>query len=394
MSEYVTTAVSILRALNDNGFEAYFVGGYVRDSLLNIPTKDIDITTSALPEEVMQIFENVKETGKRFGTVTVIVNNLAYEVTTFRAEGTYSDRRRPDTISFSNSIEEDVVRRDFTVNGICMNADGKVIDLVEGESDLKTKTLRMIGNPSVRLEEDILRALRAVRFVSSHGFKVEAETKHALKESAKYITTLPIERIMQELNKVFKGKYLKEALELLIDTGLAHYLYGLEKGLKYLLSLKEITDLSVLDIFTVCFIKDHFDDVWRFSNQHQRLIIKLMNLHEITRSDDFNTFMVFSHGLELCKLVNHINVILGYKDQTNNLIKIDKAMPVKDVCDLAFKGQDIMQLTELRKHSLIGLVIDDLLERVLDGRLENEYEVLKAYALKKINKLQLGESNE
>jgi tRNA nucleotidyltransferase (CCA-adding enzyme) len=185
------------------------------------------------------------------------------------------------------------------------------------------------------------------------------------------------------------------AFKHLLNTTIAKYLYGLEKGLKFLVEKKR-QDLSPIEVYMVCFIVDYFDDVWRFSNQQKRLIDKVMQLHLITREDTFNTMMVFSHGIKLCSLVNKINVILGYDDQTKRLAHIDDAMPIKDVCDLAFKGQDIMQLTALKSHRLIGLVIDDLLEQVLYGRLTNQYDVLKAHALKKINKLnkELGENNE
>jgi tRNA nucleotidyltransferase (CCA-adding enzyme) len=395
MSNYEATAKSILHTLNAHGYDAYFVGGYVRDMLLNRTTKDIDITTSARPEEVMAIFDNVKETGKRFGTVTVLKHEMAFEVTTFRAEGTYSDHRRPDTILFSDELEQDVKRRDFTINALCMDLEGNVIDLVDGKTDLKNHCLRMIGDPTSRLKEDVLRALRAIRFVSSHDFEIEAATLEALKEAAPLIQTLPIERIMQELNLIFKGPFKMNAFKHLLNTTIAKYLYGLEKGLKFLVEKKR-QDLSPIEVYMVCFIVDYFDDVWRFSNQQKRLIDKVMQLHLITREDTFNTMMVFSHGIKLCSLVNKINVILGYDDQTKRLAHIDDAMPIKDVCDLAFKGQDIMQLTALKSHRLIGLVIDDLLEQVLYGRLTNQYDVLKAHALKKINKLnkELGENNE
>ncbi|MEC9485585.1 MAG: CCA tRNA nucleotidyltransferase [Candidatus Izemoplasma sp.] len=397
MTDYEANAKHVLKTLNDAGYEAYFVGGFVRDTLLNLPTKDIDITTNATPQEVIDLFDRVKETGMKYGTVTVLFNNLAYEVTTFRSDGTYTDNRRPDTIQFSKTLEEDVKRRDFTVNALCMDYDGDIIDLVDGQADLAKGELRMIGDPHKRLKEDALRMLRAIRFVSSHGFHLQQETHGAITSHNALIPTIAIERIMQELDKTFRGQYLNEAINVLLETDVADVLYGIKPGLEYLNRKgKQLNNLSPIEIFTICFILGEDNDIWRFSNRQRRLIDQLILLHEVTKEDQFNTFLVFSYSIEVCDIVNRINVTLGYRDQSQRLKEIDQSMPIKDVCDLKFKGEDIIKLTTLKKHSLIGLIIDDLLEGVLEGRLNNNYQELKDYTLNKINALQkdTGDKNE
>ena len=180
----------------------------------------------------------------------------------------------------------------------------------------------------------------------------------------------------------------------MIDTGVDKVLFGLEKGIRYLATIEET--LHPIEAYIICFILDEFHDIWRFSNKNYRLMMNVITLHEVTKNDAFNKYIVFSNHADVCYLTNRINVLLGYENQAQLITKINNELPVKDVCDLAFKGQDILELTTLRKRSWIGLVIDDLLYDVIMGIMPNEYEVLKTFALKRIQELQkeMGETNE
>ncbi|MBU1020497.1 MAG: hypothetical protein KJ847_04720, partial [Firmicutes bacterium] len=205
---------------------------------------------------------------------------------------------------------------------------------------------------------------------------------------------ISIERVMIELDKIFRGEFRNMALKSMIDTGVVQDLYGLEKGLVFLQD--NPTKLSPLEVFIVCFIMDDIDDIWRFSNKHKNLIIQVIGLHEVTKEDVFNRFIVYVNGLETCLLTNKINVLLGYDDQEEHIRQLDQALPIKDVCDLVFKGQDILWLTPLKKKSVIGIIIDDIKYNVIMGNLPNEYEALKKYAFKRIEELniEMGEQNE
>ncbi|MCF7927249.1 MAG: CCA tRNA nucleotidyltransferase [Candidatus Izimaplasma sp.] len=386
MTKNLENAKKILKKLKSNGYEAYIVGGFVRDHLIGRTSKDIDITTNATPDEVIEVFNNVKETGKKYGSVTVLKNNFKYEVTTFRTEQEYSDRRRPDEIEFSNNIKEDLTRRDFTMNALLMTENEEIIDILDGQKDVENKLIRTINDPDKRFKEDALRILRAFRFVATLGFDIEAETLQALGANRLLIKDIAIERTMIELSKIFKGKYRTKAIKYLLETNVSEALFGIEEGLKTL-SKKE-QSLSPILAFTICFIKGEYQDVWKFSNRQKRLIKKLYSLHEVTKEDSFNKYIVFSNKLDLCLLANKINVFLGYDDQEKEIKKQYEELPVKEVCDLKFKGQDIIELTPLRKKSIIGLVIDDLLYNVIMGILPNEYEPLKEFSLKKIKELQ------
>lgn len=394
MNQRLNEANAILRTLHDAGHDAYIVGGYVRDHLLGRPSDDIDITTSATPDEVDALFSRVKHTGKKFGGVTILHQDHSFEVTTFRKEGEYVQHRYPKDVTFSKRLADDVVRRDFTINALAMDDTGRIIDLVDGRTDLETGILRAIGNPGQRFREDALRILRAFRFVSKLGFTLDPATSDAIFEHKHLIRTIKVERVMQELDKIVTGEHARMAYRAMIETGVHAHLHGLAKGIETVANLD--TDLTPIEFYLIAFILDDIDDVWRFSNRDLRLIHQVIQLHEVTKNDHFNKYLLFSYKLEPCLLANRISVLLGYPDQEETVHRLWNEMPVKEVCDLAFKGQDILELTTLRSRKIIGLVIDDLLREVLEGTKSNTYDELKPYALQRIEQLQasMEEDNE
>lgn len=207
----------IIRTLNVNGYQAYFVGGCVRDYLMNHPPKDIDICTSALPKQVMACFDNTIPTGIDYGTVTVLIEGMGYEVTTFRAETGY-DGRRPKVVRFSTDLYEDLSRRDFTINAMAMSLSGEVIDPYGGQADLKQACLRFVGVPMDRLLEDRLRLLRYVRFLTRLGFKSAHESEELTWQLD--ISQLSYERVQQELNEMLLIDKPSEAIRYLHRLGL------------------------------------------------------------------------------------------------------------------------------------------------------------------------------
>ncbi|EGL46984.1 tRNA nucleotidyltransferase/poly(A) polymerase family protein [Streptococcus anginosus SK52 = DSM 20563] len=177
-------ALPVLKKIKNAGFEAYFVGGSVRDALLNRPIHDVDIASSSYPEETKRIFERTIDVGIEHGTVLVLEDNHEYEVTTFRTEDIYVDYRRPSHVTFVRSLKEDLKRRDFTINALALDEAGNVIDLFEGLDDLKQQILRAVGTPSERFNEDALRIMRGFRFQASLGFSLDTDTFQAMKMCA------------------------------------------------------------------------------------------------------------------------------------------------------------------------------------------------------------------
>lgn len=200
-------AREIIGTLTEHGFDAYIVGGCVRDSLLKKEPKDWDITTSAKPEQVKALFRRTVDTGLKHGTVTVMIGKEGYEVTTYRIDGEYKDHRRPEKVEFTTDLREDLRRRDFTINAMAYHPDKGVIDCFSGLADLEKGVIRCVGSPYERFEEDALRMLRAVRFAAQLNFTIEEQTKAAIKKKAETLKDISAERIQVELTKLITSSY-------------------------------------------------------------------------------------------------------------------------------------------------------------------------------------------
>ena len=200
-------AAKVIQTLEQHGFEAYIVGGCVRDSILGRTPGDWDITTSASPQEVKEIFDHTVDTGIEHGTVTVLMNHEPYEVTTYRVDGKYEDHRRPNEVHFTKSLREDLLRRDFTINAMAYNDSEGIIDMYDGMTDLKNQTIRCVGEAKKRFDEDALRILRALRFQAQLGFQIEEKTEEAIKNQAKFLKDISAERIQVELEKLITSAH-------------------------------------------------------------------------------------------------------------------------------------------------------------------------------------------
>ena len=205
---------ALLQTLNNGGYEAYIVGGCVRDSILGRIPQDWDITTSALPEQTKALFSHTFDTGIQHGTITVVLNKTNYEITTYRIDGDYADGRHPDQVSFTSNLEEDLLRRDFTMNAIAYHPAEGFRDPFGGQEDISRSLIRGVGEPAKRFQEDALRMLRCVRFAAQLGFQVDDATYTALQENAALIEKISVERIHEELDKLWKSPF-PEKLSLL-----------------------------------------------------------------------------------------------------------------------------------------------------------------------------------
>lgn len=212
-----TEAKIVIDALSKAGYQAFAVGGCVRDYFLGNPNSDTDITTSAKPLEVEKVLahKNIKvvETGLKHGTVTAVINRIPLEITTFRADGEYKDSRHPQNVEFVSSIEQDLKRRDFTVNAMAYNDECGIIDLFGGREDIKNKIIRTVGDPDVRFNEDALRIMRALRFSSVLGFDIEENTKKSVFNNMQLLKNISAERIFSELSKLLCGKNALSVLD-------------------------------------------------------------------------------------------------------------------------------------------------------------------------------------
>lgn len=222
MTFQLAAHLKVMHTLEHKGFEAFLVGGCVRDRLLRRDSKDFDVTTDATPDQVRAIFTQTIPVGAK-GVVVVVMDGVQVEVATYRADGAYSDGRRPDEVQYSRSAKEDVVRRDFTMNGLLMDSIGQITDYVAGQADIERGIIRAIGDPDVRFAEDGLRMLRAVRFAAQLGFEIEIRTLEAIKSNARLLAVISRERVAAELFKILSSPFPLKGIVLLVSTGLFRF---------------------------------------------------------------------------------------------------------------------------------------------------------------------------
>lgn len=242
--DYINTA---FRLLEQSGFKAFAVGGCVRDSLMGKTPDDWDMTTSSTPEETMQVFKDFRviPTGLKHGTVTVIIDGTHIEITTMRVDGEYLDNRRPDTVCFTTKIEQDLSRRDFTVNAMAYNHTDGLIDIFGGREDLETRTIRCVGNPDTRFNEDALRIIRALRFASVLDFNIDTETTDSIFRNATLLDNVAKERIRVELIKLLCGKAAERLL-----TDFKEIIFNIIPELRKLDGFPQNTPYHIYDVWT------------------------------------------------------------------------------------------------------------------------------------------------
>ena len=213
---------NIIKKLEEKNYEAYVVGGSVRDLLIGREPSDYDITTNALPEEIEEVFKEYRtlEVGKKFGTIVVIQSEGVVEVTTFRLDGEYIDGRRPEEVYFSKDLKEDLSRRDFTINAMAYNEQVGIVDYFDGMGYLKNKIIKTVGDPQDRFKEDYLRVIRAIRFATQLECFIEDDTYKACKDYSKHLTHISMERIKDEIFKILLAKHPSYGIRLLKDTGM------------------------------------------------------------------------------------------------------------------------------------------------------------------------------
>ena len=375
------SGIKIIEILENNGYEAFFVGGAVRDYLLKREIKDIDITTNCLPDKVLELFKGV-ETGKKYGCVTVFQDEFSFEVTTYRLDGKYMDSRHPEEIRFTSDVKEDTARRDFTINALLMDKNFKIYDYIGGLEDLKNKTLRAVGNQHERFKEDSIRLLRAVYFALKLGFNVEEKTFSAIKKDANLINQIAAERVILELKKIFEYGNITDIILLLRKTTLHEFIPNLKKGADVLAQSTNLESMDFHEFMALIFYLDHeeYQDYWRFSNKEFANFNSIFNLVAVTETDNFNNLLVYTYGKKLCLIANKINRILYQaKNQSELIEKIDSNLPIRKTCELKFKGGELISLYNLKGVQYIGSIVDDIKFQVINHKLKNNFEEIKMF---------------
>ncbi len=379
----IRLATYVIDKLKRNGYEAYFVGGCVRDHLLGLPINDIDITTSAVPYQVLNLFRS-EPTGVKYGTVTITDERVNIEVTTFRTEEGYADFRRPETVEFTVDVLEDLKRRDFTINALIMDENYKVYDYVDGLKDLKGKVIRAIGDANQRFSEDSLRLLRAIYFQAKLGFEIEENTLNSMKENAHLLTHLPNERVLDEFLKILKSKHQVKALKSLQASDLHKHIPGFENGINFIV---ENIDYNLYNdtFFSLIFsLNKGVPREWKFSNYHFNKYQKVVKL--VLDEQDVDDFVLYEYGLEISTLANKILFILNKKPhQKIQIEKMFNELVIKSVTDLDVRGSDILKITTKKQGAWLKNLLNELVKQVLLRNLKNEHDELIKYCKEYLN---------
>lgn len=359
------SAVDVLEKFNKAGYEAYFVGGCVRDFLLGCEFSDIDITTNALPEEVKKIFRKSIDTGIQHGTVTILVNGESYEVTTFRTEDDYIDHRTPEKVEFVSNLRDDLDRRDFTINAMALDSKGKLYDYHNGKNDLTNKIIKTVNNPNERFFEDALRMLRAFRFSSKLGFEIEDNTLVAIKKNTELIKFVSIERIVNEFKKLLAGIGSKRSLELLIDSKLNTYIPF----------LNDITCIVECSKYTFCqslYILAKLNNIsfeklkeLKLSNKEIKQIKIYEKINEDFSSNVPLEIILYNYD------INDVSFIASYSYYCDKEDIERIKLPIKSFNDIAITSTEIIRIIDKSPGPWIKEVTRKLEEAILLNKIYN-----------------------
>ncbi|MBY0122612.1 CCA tRNA nucleotidyltransferase [Bacillus sp. S/N-304-OC-R1] len=394
MKEPFLKALPLLSKIEEAGFQAYFVGGSVRDLLLNKEISDVDIATSATPDEIRGIFPKTIDVGIEHGTIVVLFNSIPYEVTTFRTEAEYVDFRRPSAVQFIRSLTEDLKRRDFTMNAIAMDKDWRFIDPFQGRKAIDERTIVTVGRAEDRFHEDALRMMRAVRFFSQLDFQIENTTYQALKASAPLLEKISIERKLAEFEKLLAGKNRLKALLALTDTGLIRYLPGMEPYFDRINRMEhyECSELSPIEMWGLLLFQFNIETEkvsdflknWKLPSKKIKIIVQILRWLHFRKNCSWTNKAIFDAGIEIVKYTEKIHNVLN--DQAVNksiedLERVFEILPIKQLSELQVTGTDLQEWFQKAP----GPWIKDMLKKaeiaVLDKQIINHKETLKEWLL-------------
>ncbi len=348
----------VLRDIESNGFEAYIVGGYVRDLLIGNISSDIDICTNALPKDLHKIFP-INNNSNNYGGFNLKIKKYNIDITTYREELKY-ENRKPVEIKYVDNLLKDLERRDFTINAICMNYNDKIIDLVGGIEDIEKRTIRMIGNIDKKLREDPLRILRAIRISTILSFQISQDLDEGIQRHATLVKNLSITRIKSEINKILLSTNFQEGLKLLK---------------KY-----NILDILNINYNNIIYVNDingmwaqlEFPDYFTFTKQEKENIIKI---REVINYGKIDNYILFTYGLYISQIAGNI---LGIpKKDINNMFN---KMKITNKDELNIKASEILNILKIENRH-ISEVTNKLILLILNNKLNNTKRDLKNYLI-------------
>ena len=382
-------ALPVLEKIKEAGFEAYFVGGSVRDALLKRPIHDVDIASSSYPEETKRIFDRTVDVGIEHGTVLVLENNREYEVTTFRTEDVYVDYRRPSKVSFVRSLEEDLKRRDFTINALALDESGQVIDLFQGLDDLENQILRAVGTAAERFNEDALRIMRGFRFQAALDFDLEQDTFVAMKDCAPLLEKISVERIFIEFDKLLLAPFWRKGLEALLTSGAIEFLPDLKGSRAKLERLFDLASdfrfsaseqawaalLLALDVQNV----KGFLKKWKTSREFAKKAEDLVEIAAIRSERDLTKRDCYDYDIDLLLQAEELRQAQGLPVDFSAIQNLDASLTIHNKQEMVVNGGMLMQEFGFEPGPKLGQILKELEHAIVDGCLPNDLEAVYAY---------------
>lgn len=383
-------AIPVIRKIEAAGFEAYFVGGSVRDTLLGQKIHDVDIATSAFPEEIKQLFPKTIDIGIEHGTVLVLYEGEQYEITTFRTESTYQDYRRPDSVSFVRTLEEDLKRRDFTINAFALKEDGEIIDLFDGLADLENHVLRAVGRPFERFHEDALRMMRGLRFVSQLGFKLEEETAKAIEDNHALLDKISIERMNVEFIKMLLGDFRNQGLAAFVETKCYIYCPQLKEDGEALLRFADLPSIPLKKESQAWALLLNqlgrseqevapFLKAWKCSNQMIREVQRLVKGLAKRQERRLTPLEIYHLGKDASMDVEELMIYFQQTPDITTVLDIYHALPIKTMSELAIDGKVLLATSEKKPGKWVSEALALAESAVVNGLVQNEQAALLTY---------------
>ena len=371
------TALKVLNIIEDNSYEAYIVGGFVRDYVMGIKSNDVDITTNARPKDLIKIFPNANIDNEVYGSVTVYLNNIRFEITTYRDDGNYLDNRHPDTINYVNDLKTDLKRRDFTINTICMDKAGNIVDLLGCRSDIDNKIIKTVINPLESFKIDSLRILRAIRFATTLDFELAKEVKEAIIQSRYLLKDLSINRKKEELDKIFSSPNIEKGIMLIKELGLIDVLF--------LENINKVIPCSqVIGIWTMLEV----DDIYPFTRNELNLMKDIRNA---IKNNPLAYTTLYYYDLYPCTVAGEI-IGISKKEIMDNY----NSMPIHKRGDIVVDSYDLIDYLNIEDGPIMSKLWKELELNILNLEVSNTKEDLLNLAKKIYTSINLvkEESNE
>lgn len=371
---YFQRGIQIITKINEITPQAYLVGGVVRDYLLQIPFNDIDIATSATPEQILELFPEAKEEFLEYGCITLKEDGMIFEITTFREEAYNKKSRKPSEIHFSKKLLDDIQRRDFTINALAMPKSLVLVDLVGGEKDLKNKVVKAIGKPKKRFKEDPLRILRGLSLVAKLNFTIDKKTLRGMIACRKYLAEISNYKLTGEFANILNLPYGKKALKIMNKNNLFINDRVFSRWIK--LVLKKYDKLSTLDKFALLYkLEGKVPDNTCFTKETISKINEIIAASKHLELNNVNLYDVYKNDLEVLKtadLINHL-LIKKYKPQTKQINKLANQLDIKSRDDLSIRPRNIIEIAGTTGE-FVGKIMDDIEREVVLKKLENNYD--------------------